>query len=134
MMAIQKRLVYQPWAMRLALVTTLIVILLSWLNAIKITGIFFRAGVSFGVMYFLTAGSLYLFEWTAVQNPQDEQLSADSGCGGLVDISVGDEDAFPTPSGQDTKIAGQLDPDLSEGMPDYKRQAEIVRRMGWGDS
>ncbi|MGI6119347.1 MAG: hypothetical protein ACOYIB_02065 [Desulfosporosinus sp.] len=134
MMTVQKRLAYQPWAMRLALVTTFIVVLLSWLNAVKITGIFFRAGVSFGVMYLLTAGSLNLFEWAAVENPEDEQHEADSERGGLVDVSVGDEDAFPTPSGQDTKIAGQLDPDLSEGMPDYKRQAEIVRRMGWGDS
>jgi len=122
------------WALRLALVTTVIVVLLSWLNAVTIPDLIVRAGVSFGVMYLLMVGTLSMFERTAPQDqePQDELPSSDLGSGGLIDISVGDDEP-QTPWLQDTKFAGQVDPSLSEGIADSERQAEIVRRMGWGD-
>ena len=131
MMAVQYSELFRVWALRLALVTTFIVVLLSWLNAVKIFDLIVRAGVSLGVMYFLMVGTLSLFEKTAPQKPQDEQISPNSGRGGFVDISVGD-DELQTPQVQDTRFAGQVDPGLSDGIPDGERQAEIVRRMGWG--
>lgn len=130
-MAVQNSVEYQTWAMRLALVTTVIVVLLGWINAVKIQDLIVRAGVSFGVIYLLMAGSLSLFKLTAPQKPQNEQSGSDSGHGGCIDISVGG-DELQTPPVQDTRFAGQVDPGLSEGIPDGEQQAEIVRRMGWG--
>ena len=125
-MTVQYSELFQVWSLRLALVTTFIVVLLSWLNAVKIFDLIVRAGVSFGVMYLLMAGTYTLFERAA---PQKEQSSSDSERGGLIDISVGDDELQKTV--QDTRFAGQVDPGLSEGIPDGERQAEIVRRMGW---
>jgi len=71
-----------------------------------------------------------LFEWAAPPEPEDEQLSSDSGQGKLIDISVGD-DELQTPEGQDTNFPGQVDPSLSTGLPGAEQQADIVRRMGW---
>ena len=130
-MAVQYSELFQVWTLRLALVTTFIVVLLSWINAVKIFDLIVRAGVSFGVMYLLMAGIYSLFERTALQKPKNEQPSSDSGRGGFIDISVGD-DELQTPPVQDTRFAGQVDPDLSTGLQDGERQAEIVRRMGWG--
>lgn len=131
-MAVQNSEFFQVWILRLALVTTIIVVLLSWINAVKIFDLIVRAGVSFGVMYFLMVGTLSLFERTAPQKPQDEQTSSDDGRGGVIDFSVGDDELQPLPP-QDTRLAGQVDPFLSTGLPDGEQQAEIVRRMGWGD-
>ena len=132
-MGVQRSELFRIWSLRLALITTFLVVLLSWLNSVKIFELIIRAGVSFGVMYFLMVGTLSLFNRTAPRKSQDEQLSPDSGRGGFVDFSVGD-DEFQTPPGQDTRLAGQVDPDLSKGLQDSAQQAEIVRRMGWGDS
>ncbi|MDR3600692.1 MAG: hypothetical protein P4L49_09475 [Desulfosporosinus sp.] len=132
-MVVQYSKQFQVWALRLALVTTVIVVLLSWINGVKIFDLIVRAGVSFGVMYFLMAGILSLFEKTAPPKPQNEQPGPDPKRGGLIDVSVGD-DELQTPQAQDLRVAGQVDPDLSIGLPDSERQAEIVRRMGWGDS
>jgi len=129
-MAVQYSEMYQIWVLRLSLVATVIVVLLSWFNAVKIPDLIVRAVVSFGVMYLLMAGSLHLFDRTAPQKSQDEQIGSDFEHGGLIDISVGD-DELQVPPVQDTKLAGQVDPGLSEGIPDGERQAEIVRRMGW---
>ena len=129
-MAGQNNVVYQTWAMRITLVTTLIVVVLSWINAVRIPYIIVRGGISFGVMYLLMAGILCLFERTAPQKTQNEQPSSDSGRGEFIDISVGDGERQKLPV-QDTRFAGQVDPDLREGISDGERQTEIVRRMGW---
>jgi len=116
--------------MRLAAVTTLIVVLLSWINEIRLLNIIIRAAVSFGVMYFLMIGSLNLFEKTAPQNHQDIQSDSASGKGGNIDFSVGEEELL-SPQGTKAGFPGQIDPVLTSGLPDSEKQAEIVRRMGW---
>jgi hypothetical protein len=125
--------VYQTWAMRITLGTTLIVVGLSWINAAKIPDLIMRGGISFGVMYLLLAGILSLFEKTAPQEPQEtlegQQSGPDAGRGGVIDFSVGEDDIGPqTPP---SNFAGQVDPNLSSGLPGSEKQAEIVRRMGW---
>jgi hypothetical protein len=129
-MAVQDSGMYQIWVLRLSLAVALLVVVLSWINALKIFDLIVRAGVSFGVMYLLMLGSLSLFERTAAQVPEEEQISTDAERGGLIDFSVGD-DEFQAPAVQDSKLAGQVDPGLSGGIQDGQRQAEIVRRMGW---
>ena len=131
-MVVKDSELYKLWALRLALIISCIVVSLSWLNAVSIPDLIIRAGVSFGVMYLLLAGTLSLYERTAPEEPPDEVQSSDPGRGGLIDISVGD-DELQIPRVHDTKFAGQVDPGLSGGIADGERQAEIVRRMGWGD-
>lgn len=131
-MAVQSSEVYQMWAMRITLATTLIVVFLSWLNAVSIPEIIIRGGISFGVMYLLMAGILSLFEKTASQEPQNvQQSSSDVGRGGVIDFSVGEEEL--PPKMQPKSYPGQVDPNLGKGLPGSQQQAEIVRRMGWGD-
>jgi hypothetical protein len=129
-MAVQDSGMYQIWVLRLSLAIAFLVVLLSWINAVKIFDLIVRAGVSFGVMYLLMLGSLSLFERTAPQVPEEEQISTDTERGGVIDFTVGDDELQP-PSVIDSKLAGQVDPGLSGGIPDGERQAEIVRRMGW---
>ena len=129
-MVVQIRELYQVWAKRLSIVTTIIVVLLSWINEIRFFNIIVRAGVSFGVIFLLMTGTIYLFERAAPQKPQDAQSDSDSGRGGNIDFSVGDDELLGS-QGQDAGFPGQIDRDLSTGLPDSERQAEIVRRMGW---
>ena len=131
-MAIQNSVVYQIWAMRITMATTFIVVVLSWINAVRIPDLIVRGGISFGVMYILMAGIFSLFEKTASQKPQNrQQSSSDAGRGGVIDFSVGDEEIRPQI--QNSSFPGQVDSSLSKGLPDSKQQAEIVRRMGWDD-
>ncbi len=136
-MAVQNNVVYQIWARRITLATTLIVVVLSWLNAATISDLFIRGGISFGVMYFLMAGILSLFENTAPQKPKNSlksgpvDLTPEIGRGGVIDFSVGDE--VPTPQTQKANFPGQVDPNLSKGLPGSQQQADIVRRMGWDE-
>ncbi len=129
-MAVQNSVVFQMWARRISLATTFIVIVLSWINAVSIPNLIVRGGVSFGVMYLLMAGFLSLFEKTAAQEPQTKrQYSSEAGRGGVIDISVGDDELKP--QRQDANFPGQVDPSLGKGLTGSKQQAEIVRRMGW---
>jgi len=130
LMEVQNRERYQIWVMGLSTVTTIIVVLLSWVNEISLWNIIIRAGVSFGVIYLLMTGSLNLFERTAPHNPQDTQSDPASGRGGNIDFSVGDDELLSS-QGNEAGFPGQIDRDLSSGLPDSEKQAEIVRRMGW---
>lgn len=65
--------------------------------------------------------------------------------GALLDVAVGQEDEQwdislaaeqemnTSPAKHVSLRAGQVDADLSQGMPDTEKQADMVRRMGWGD-
>ncbi|OLN33483.1 hypothetical protein [Desulfosporosinus metallidurans] len=119
------------WAFRLSLGTTLIVVVLSWSNAVKLFDLVVRAGVSFGVMFLLLAGILSLFEKTALPVSQNGTSDSVSGRGSFIDVSVGEEDILGSQA-SDSGFPGQVDPSLSNGILDGEQQAEIVRRMGWG--
>lgn len=129
-MAVPKKELLRIWSMRFSAGTAVIVVLLSWLNGVQIQGLMVRAGISFGVIFLLTFGTINLFDRMAPQEPQEEQLSSPTGRGDLIDFSVGEEE-LPKPQVPDEKFAGQVDRELFSGMPDSKRQAEILRRMGW---
>lgn len=105
--------------------------------------------LSFLLIYGLGYGSVYGFEKTAP--PSDEVLEnspedggASDGRGALLDVAVGQEEMEQDLNSSEDKdknstkgsggpVAGQVDAHLSEGMPDTERQAEMVRRMGWGE-
>lgn len=112
---------FRVWTLGISSIIALAVVLLSLLNEVRISELILRAGVSFGLMFLVLTGILSLFEKTAFSEPQPEDQSQVPEPGGLIDFSVG-EPSFP----------GQVDKELSAGLPDSKKQAEIVRRMGWG--
>lgn len=126
----QNREFLRVWTLRLSLVTMIIVVILSWINAVKLFDMLVRAGVSFGLMYLLLTGSLILFDKTGIPPIPEEQSDTAPERGGLVDFSVG-EDEIQVSQGADSAFPGQVDPNLSEGVLDGQQQAEIVRRMGW---
>ena len=130
MMAVPKKELLRVWSMRFSAATAVMVVLLSWLNGVQIQGLMVRAGISFGLIYLLTFGTLNLFDRMAPSEPQEEQPSSSRGRGDLIDFSVGAEE-LQKPQVPNTKFAGQVDQELFSGQPDSKRQAEIVRRMGW---
>lgn len=129
-MAIQKNELLQVWSWRISVGTTIIVVSLSWLNGAGILDLIIRAGISFVVMFFLITGAISLFERMALQKPQEQQPSPTDGRGSLIDIALGEEEPQKSEMSE-AKFAGQIDQDLSSGLPDSKRQAEIVRKMGW---
>jgi hypothetical protein len=129
-MALQNRELARVWALRLSLVTMMIVVILSWINAVKLLDLLVRAGVSFGVMFLLLVGSLILFEQTGILPSSEELTDTVSERGGLVDFSIGDDETLVSQT-SDSAFPGQVDPSLGDGILDGKQQAEIVRRMGW---
>lgn len=87
--------------------------------------------LSYLLIYGLSYGSLYGFEKAA---PSSEDLSrniasegeANEGRGVFLDVAVGEEE-------MERSLAGQLDDNLSAGLLDAEKQADMVRRMGWDE-
>lgn len=120
---------FRVWAIRLTVFTSLIVAMLSWINDVKLLQLLIRAGVSFGVMYLLLVGTITLFIRTAIQIPEVKPLDSKIEQGEIIDFTVGD--VPKNLQGKESQFPGQIDQNLSSGLPDSEQQAEIVRRMGW---
>lgn len=140
------------WAGRLALIVASLVALLSILGGISFLQGVLRFILAYGLIYGLSELSLNFFEKTAITNGP----IIDQNLGALLDIAVGeDESSFSTdgeseleagigtpPYGQagyaqggrgQAPLPGQVTRDLAHGLPSEEKQAEIVRRMGWGE-
>ena len=132
-MAARYKKLYRIWSLRLSLGTALIVLALSWINEIKFFDLILRAGVSFGLIYLLTMGTLSLFEKAAPAQADDSQEDSEAECGTAIDFSVGDaeDEVLLASLGQDHELPGQVNRDLKTGLPSSEKQAEIVKRMGW---
>jgi len=134
------------WAWRLALVVSLIVALLSVVSGVSFLQVVLRGILGFALIYGISVLSIYLFEKTG--------FSSEPEVGALLDIAVGQEDELPSASleqGEDvakkpyvqkgystgglgqSPIPGQVNQELAQGLPSEEKQAEIVRRMGWGE-
>jgi hypothetical protein len=86
---------------------------------------------TFLLIYGLSYCGLYGFEKAAppkedVPDENSTKGEANQERGAILDVAVGQEEMAPP-------LAGQVDADLSEGLPDAEKQAEMVRRMGWGE-
>jgi hypothetical protein len=139
------------WTWRLALFVAFIVALLSYLGGVSFLWIVFRSILAYGLIYGLSEIGVYLFEKTGI----NEDFNSDVNLGALLDIAVGEEGEQPSldfDSGEEvilgqpnalngyssggveqTPIPGQVTQDLAQGLPNEQQQAEIVRRMGWGE-
>lgn len=134
------------WAWRLALVVSLVVALLSVVSGVSFLQVVLRGILGFALIYGISVLSICLFEKTG--------FSSEPEVGALLDIAVGQEDELPSASleqGEDvaknaygqkgysegglgqSPIPGQVNQELAQGLPNEEKQAEIVRRMGWGE-
>jgi len=133
------------WAWRLALVVSLVVALLSVVSGVSFLQVVLRAILGFAIIYGISELSLYLFDKTGISSEPD--------IGAFLDIAVGQEEELPlvpseqgevsgNPYGQTgysagrigrSPIPGQVNQELTQGLPSEEKQAEIVRRMGWGE-
>ena len=140
------------WSKYLALVTAILICLLSWINGVTLGWIVVRAALTFLVIYSLTLGSIVLFLKTAYPDLDEAVPEQNIKQGTLIDISLGDDsveqventykiDQKPDLNENESvpgtgKIgvgtcAGQVDPALASGVVSHQQQADIVRRMGW---
>lgn len=123
-----------------------LVAFLSWQGGWPLFWSILRVGAAFLLLYLLWEGSLYLFEKTALQknlefadqkeeiSQENEIFSDDQG----VDADVSEEEQHSTEKKNrldagSQKVPGQVQTHLTEGLSDPENQAEVVRRMGWGD-
>ena len=131
------------WAWRFSTLVALLVGLLSWWNGVEPFSLIFRIALAFAVIFGLTSGSFYLFTKFAPLSAEETPADGGDGRGGLLDVTVGDDPENSPESNEGKGMEaqampkdwrpGQLSPSLMGGLPDDKKQAEIVRRMGWGD-
>lgn len=117
----------------LALGTALLVGILSWQTGLSFLWSIIRVILAFVLIYALSTVSLYWFDKTAPERLHEE---TGKSTGAFIDIAVGQEtdDQATMMSGYGgSTVAGQVNFDLPQGLPDAEKQAEIVRRMGWGE-
>lgn len=117
----------------LALGTALLVGILSWQTGLSFLWSIIRVILAFVLIYALSTGSLYWFDKTAPERMPEE---TEKSTGAFIDIAVGqetDDQATMKPGYGGSTVAGQVNFDLPQGLPDAEKQAEIVRRMGWGE-
>lgn len=111
------------WAWRLALLISVAVALLSFVSGVSFLQVVLRTILGFTLIYGMSELSIYLFEKTALSPGPVPEVGA------FLDIAVGQEDELPIQA----PLPGQVSQDLAQGLPSEEKQAEIVRRMGWGE-
>jgi len=136
------------WAWYFALVVSTVLALISFYTGESLIHVVLSAIIGFTLIYGISIASITIFEKTGIEMDPGK-------LGGLLDIAVGQEDdldlgdleqearnlegmgpeqALYTKSGQIPPArAGQLNQEFAEGEPSVEKQAEIVRRMGWGE-
>lgn len=136
------------WAWYFALVVSAVLALISFYTGESFLRVVLSAVIGFSLIYGISMVSVAIFEKTSITYESQ-------GIGAVLDIAVGQEDslgigetnqagqnlaganpgqALYTKNGQIPRaMAGQLNQEFAEGMPSAEKQAEIVRRMGWGD-
>ncbi|MDR3288283.1 MAG: hypothetical protein LBT22_02520 [Peptococcaceae bacterium] len=134
------------WLRNAALGLAVLVGLLSWKSGVSVFWLVVRAALSFAAFYLMCIGLVNLFQKMALPVGESE----DETQGILLDVTVGDaatetepetateaervEDKTESAAGTGLYAApGQVKSKLMAGLPDPEQQAEIVRRMGWGD-
>jgi hypothetical protein len=122
------------WSRDLSLITAFVVCILSWLNGNDFSRIFFKAIITFLVIYGLTIGCLAIFRKTAYSE-FNEEIAQQNHKGTLLDVSLEDDVSLNSVSNENetglNPHAGQVDPAFISGDISHKQQADIIRRMGW---
>ena len=118
---------WQQWIILIAGGVALLVGILSWSKGLYLEWLLIRMLLSCVLIYTLCWGSVVLFNRSAPEETEIE-FSSDPMKGSLLDIAVGSDE-----EGAIYTIPGQVDSVLSSGNMSSEQQAEIVRRMGWGE-
>ncbi len=126
------------WAWRLAVAASLLVAILAAVGGAGLIRTVMRTAIAWLVIYGLAWASIKLFEQTA-SPPRLERA------GRRIDVAVGLEDDGVLAGNEGEPdievemkkqakgdLPGQVNPELAGGLGDSEKQAEIVRRMGWG--
>ncbi|KTE91974.1 hypothetical protein AT727_03295 [Desulfitobacterium hafniense] len=120
------------WAWYFALVVSAVLALISFYSGESFILVVLSAIIGFTIIYGICIASIIIFEKTGIEMELIEP-------GNLLDIAVGQEDNLnyggERPEGGQIPAtrAGQLNQEFAEGEPSVEKQAEMVRRMGWGD-
>jgi len=140
---------------RLGLVVAVIVCVFSYRGGYDYPAILARTGLSFLIVYLL--GQALTTVWKTVSPPLANQaankrrtkvdflIGADKDQGKDKDIDENEikNESYNINLNENTESStnklkrkeypGQIAGDMFDGLPDAGKQAEIVRRMGWGD-
>lgn len=115
------------WIWQAALCSALVVGVLSWINGSGLTQCILRSGLTFFVVYSVSAWFVHLFRTSAGRSDIEAR-------GALLDVAVGlDDDPGHGGLGNRQPFPGQIETDLGSGKMDRERQAQILQRMGWGN-
>ncbi len=144
----------ESWILKLSILTSGVVLLLSIFNGYEFWMIILRTVLSFVLLYFLAKGLMIL--WDKISPPAPEK----SNYGSTIDViisdlnnrrvntshiekSLQDQDDFNYEKNEESDqtpqkayggpMAGQINKDMQNGLQDAGAKAEIVRRMGWGE-
>ncbi len=162
-MEIFDREVLKVWIRRLAVLTALSVGVLSWFGGVSLFILALRMGLAFALMYGLCMSGLVLFDQGGAQAEAGHDgdrrkgslidiavgeyaatQSEDRANGNVLagqDADAGSETRLKAERGPEAShtqgssegLPGQVQPGLQRGLPDTETQADMVRRMGWGD-
>ena len=143
-MTIKDSKYFNIWALRAGLVITILILLLSWTNHMKIPYIILRGAVSFVVIYALLAGSWYLFKKNAPYQEEQEDSEyppEENERGVLFDAAVGDETPAAAQNEQQNNIGEgvtNLDADLADSgenqNSEWNQNLESGQNMGFTQS
>lgn len=136
------------WAWYFALIASAVLALITFYTGESFLRIVLSAIIGFTLIYGISMISIAIFEKTSLEVVSQE-------VGTFLDIAVGQEEnidfegstqgtqepdnsnsaqiTYSQKEQKPTARAGQLNQEFAEGLPSAEKQAEMVRRMGWGD-
>lgn len=121
----------EKWFMWLAAGSFVFVGLVSILIGEKWSTTLIRSVVAFAVIIVLGQAIIYIWKMISAKHP-----ARDTAQKSRLDIIVGDDEDLgeisATASPKQT-VAGQINFDTETGMPDPQTQAEVIKKMGWGE-
>ena len=117
---------------RLGLLSALIVLLFSIVNQYSILMIVARTVLSFFVIYFLGMIYISILERFSDHNQVSDKAKSNER---NIDYVLGELNASEktqenTP--EESILPGQINTGMKDGLPDIDTQAEIIKKMGWG--
>lgn len=122
------------FSFRLSLATGALVAFLGILKGVNLMLVVLRSIVSMAVIYLLCQGCFFL--WEMISPPEkypdtDKKSTLDVLLG--ADTNEGKDDLKGDNAKGEKPVPGQINLEVKDGRPDAKNQAEIVKKMGWGD-
>jgi hypothetical protein len=119
------------WFMWLAAGSFVFVGAVSMLIGEKWSTALLRAVVAFAVIIIL--GQVIIYIWKMIPSKQSSKGSEKKS---RLDVFIGDDETLKEVAATSLlkqTVAGQINLDTETGMPDPQTQAEVIKKMGWGE-